>query len=118
MRRFSRSHEWIELKGKTGIVGITDYAQKELGEIVYVQLPKVGQSVNAGQEVCVLESTKAAADVYSPVSGKIVLVNEALAKEPQQINQSGAWLFQIELSDLKEYDSLLSEADYKKLISG
>src|SRR5579863_8004988 len=115
-KRFTKSHEWIELDGHKGTVGITNYAQKELGEIVYAQLPQVGQSVVLGGEVCVLESTKAAADVYSPVSGKITAVNEAVAQKPQLINQaaeSSAWLFRIELSDPKETSHLLSKADYE-----
>jgi glycine cleavage system H protein len=118
-RRFTKSHEWLELDGGHGTVGITQYAQKELGEIVYAGLPKVGQSVQAGAQICVLESTKAAADVYSPVSGKITAVNEAVTQNPQLINQapeSTAWLFRIELSDPKEAKDLLSKADYERLI--
>ena len=118
-RRFTKSHEWIELEGSHGLVGITQYAQKELGEIVYAQLPKVGQSIHAGGEICVLESTKAAADVYSPVSGKITAVNESVSAHPQLINQSPeskAWLFKIDLSDPKEVNALLSKADYENLI--
>ena len=80
--RFTESHEWLQLKGNVGTVGITDYAQRELGEIVFIELPKVGHKVKAGQETCVLESTKAAADVYAPVSGKIIAVNEDLRKNP------------------------------------
>ncbi len=118
---FSKSHEWIEVVGKIGIVGITQYAQKELGEIVYVQLPNVESTVKAGQEICVLESTKAAADVYSPVSGKVVAVNEAVMKEPELINrfpETRSWLFKIEISHLEELESLLSLLDYEKLVSG
>jgi glycine cleavage system H protein len=118
-RRYTKSHEWIELDGSHGTVGITQYAQKELGEIVYAQLPTVGQSIHAGGEICVLESTKAAADVYCPVSGKITAVNESVASHPQLINQSPeakAWLFRIELSNPKEASALLSKADYESLI--
>lgn len=118
-RGFTKSHEWLEVKGVTGVVGITHFAQKELGEIVYVQLPKIGQSVQSGQEICVLESTKAAADVYSPVSGKVIAVNEEVAKSPQLLNrepETSAWLFKIELSNPQEFDSLLSKAEYEKLI--
>jgi glycine cleavage system H protein len=117
---FSKSHEWIEVNDKVGTVGITYYAQRELGEIVYVQLPKVGYTVKAGQEICVLESTKAAADVYSPVSGKVTAVNEAVVKEPELINrfpETQSWLFKIELSNPKELEGLLSFFDYEKLLS-
>src|ERR1700733_8978081 len=98
-KKFSKSHEWIEIKGSTGTVGITNYAQKELGEIVYAELPKVGQLLRAGEEACVLESTKAAADVYSPLSGTVIAVNESVVKSPQTLNrdpESSAWLFKIE----------------------
>ena len=119
-KRFTKSHEWIEEQSRHGTVGITHYAQEELGEIVYAQLPKVGVTVHAGQEVCVLESTKAAADVYSPVSGKITAVNEAVATRPQLINEApeaGGWLYRIELSDEKEMQALLSKADYEKMVN-
>jgi glycine cleavage system H protein len=118
MKYFTESHEWIQIKGKVGTVGITHHAQNELGEIVFIELPKVGQHVKAGQEVCVLESTKAASDVYSPVSGKIIAVNDKLRETPSQINQAAettAWLFEIEISHPKEIDHLLSEQRYKGL---
>lgn len=116
---YTKSHEWIRVEGKTGTVGITDYAQKELGEIVYAQLPQVGQTVVAGGEVCVLESTKAAADVYTPVSGRITAVNEAILRQPSLLNQfaeSTAWLLRIELSNPDELKQLLSKSDYEKLV--
>ena len=115
--RYTESHEWIQLKGNVGTVGITDYAQRELGEIVYIELPKVGQKVKAGQETCVLESTKAAADIYAPVSGKIVAINEEIKADPSSINKTAqaTWLFQIELTDTRELDHLMSLAQYKTL---
>lgn len=115
---FTATHEWIHLEGSVGTVGITDYAQKELGEIVFIELPKVGQKVKAGQEVSVLESTKAAADAYVPVSGKIVAVNESLRSTPSAINhhpETSGWLFKIELTNPKELDRLLTPAQYKTL---
>ncbi len=118
--RFSETHEWIHLEGSLGTVGITDFAQKELGEIVYVELPKIGQKVKAGSEICVLESTKAAADVYAPVTGKITAVNEGLRKIPSAINQyaeTGGWLFKIQLDDPKELNRLMSRSDYLSKIS-
>lgn len=120
MMRFTASHEWLQLKGNVGTVGITDHAQKELGEIVYIELPKVGQKIQVGQEISVLESTKAAADVYAPVSGTIIAINEALRTTPSIINQapeSNGWLCQIEMSNSKELDPLLTHAQYKAITS-
>lgn len=117
--RYTQSHEWVRLEGTHATVGITNYAQKELGEIVYLQLPKMGQKVKKGEEICVLESTKAAADVYAPVSGKITAVNEALASQTTEINknaESAGWLFKIEMDHPQEYDQLLSASEYHKLI--
>ncbi len=118
-KKYTKSHEWVQVDGTHATVGITKYAEKELGEIVYAQLPKIGQSVQAGQDVCVLESTKAAADIYSPVSGKVTQVNEAVSSKPQLLNQDpegAAWLFQLELADPKEAGGLLSKAEYEQLI--
>jgi glycine cleavage system H protein len=118
---YTKSHEWIQVVGNIGTVGVTHYAQRELGEIVYIQLPKVGYLANAGTEICVLESTKAAADVYSPVSGKVIAVNESIVKEPELINrfpETSSWLFKIELPNPKELEGLLSLFDYEKLVAG
>jgi glycine cleavage system H protein len=115
MKKYSESHEWIELEGNVGTVGVTDYAQKELGDIVYVELPKVDREVTKGNEVVVLESTKAAADVYTPVSGKILAVNTELLTEAQKVNQSPeneGWLFKIELTDPEELSGLMSLEEY------
>lgn len=117
---YTDSHEWIALDGAMGTVGITEYAQKELGVIVYIDLPKIGQELNAGQEACVLESTKAAVDVYSPVSGKVVAVNEALRKDPASlkgVSQESGWLFRIELSQPSECELLLTLSQYQALHS-
>ena len=117
--KFTPSHEWIRIEGKIGIVGLTGYAQKELGEIVHIELPKIGSITKAGDEVCVLKSTKSATDIYSPVSGKIVAVNQALKSSPNQINhlpETDGWLYRIELSSLKETDRLLSQSQYDDLI--
>jgi len=94
------SHEWLERKGNIGTVGITDAAQKELGEIVFIQLPKVGQKLKKGEEAAVLESTKAAVDVYSPAAGKVIEINEKVRATPGLVNQSAessGWLFRLEL---------------------
>lgn len=117
--RFTASHEWIVVKGNVGTVGISDHAQRELGEIVYIELPAVGQHLSAGEPACVLESTKAAADVYAPVSGTVVAVNEALKTAPGKINQSAegdGWLFQIALKQPTELASLLTSPQYHSLV--
>lgn len=117
---FTESHEWIQVEGSCGTVGISSYAQKELGEIVAIELPKVGSLVQAGDEVCVLESTKAAADIYSPVSGRILSINENLVKNPHALNiepELRGWLFRIELSNPSEVERLLTASSYEDLIS-
>ncbi len=117
--RYTESHEWVLCKGNIATIGITPYAQKELGEIVYVELPPLGKIVRAKEEMCVLESTKAAVDIYAPVSGKVVAVNDLLKKTPTLINQKAekeGWLFQIECANLKELDSLMSEKEYRSLV--
>lgn len=120
--KYVESHEWIEMETlDIGRVGITNYAQKELGDIVYVELPAIGKSVNAGQEVAVLESTKAAADVYSPVTGLIVAVNPLLQGEPELINHSPeekGWLYKIQLTNLAEMDLLMDFEAYKAMFNG
>jgi glycine cleavage system H protein len=116
--RYTQSHEWIAVDGNIGTVGITEYAQNELGDIVYIDLPKVGTDVKAGQEACVLESTKAAVDVYSPVSGKVIAVNESLRQAPASLKGASSqmgWLFKIQISDSAELDRLFSESQYKSL---
>ena|SRR3990167_5473813 len=117
--KYTDSHEWIAISGASaGKVGITAYAQKELGEIVYIELPKVGQTVKAGDAVCVLESTKAATDVYAPLSGTVGAVNEVLVKNPHALNddpEGAGWLFQIQLSHPKEQSRLLSAEEYRSL---
>lgn len=116
--KFTESHEWIEVASDNdvGAVGVSDYAQKELGEIVYVELPIVGKTVKAGAEVAVLESTKAAADIYAPVSGTIVAVNEKLKDSSDLINRSPekeGWIFKIKMSNRAEYNKLLDAESYR-----
>lgn len=118
--KYTDSHEWIRLEGNLGTVGISSHAQKELGEIVYVELPEVGQEVNAEGEVAVLESTKAAADIYAPVSGTITKVNTALKEDISLVNtdpESTGWLFEIEIKDPSELTALLDGEAYQNLIS-
>lgn len=108
--RYTESHEWISLDGHIGTVGITRHAQKELGGVVYVELPQIGRLLRRGEEACVLESTKAAVDIYAPVSGKIIAVNDSLRQDPSLVNKAAekeGWLFRIELSHIAEWEQLL-----------
>ncbi len=114
--RYTKEHEWILVEGDTGTVGITDHAQKELGDIVYVDLPKPGAAVEAGKALGSVESVKAVSDIYSPVSGEVVAVNELLATAPEKLNadpHGEAWLVRIRLSNPAELDGLMSAADYQ-----
>lgn len=118
--KYTDSHEWIKAEHGIGVVGVSDHAQKELGDVVYVELPQVGKEVKAGQEAAVLESTKAAADVYSPVSGTIVEVNLDLNSEAGLVNHSPedkGWLFKVKLSAPQEMDALMQLEDYIKKIN-
>lgn len=119
--KFTDTHEWIEVDNGVGTVGVSDHAQKELGDIVYVELPQVGKEVRAGQEAAVLESTKAAADVYSPASGVITEVNNDLTNRSELVNQSpqkNGWIYKIKLTNAGELDSLQDEAAYLSKIAG
>ena len=117
--RYTREHEWISVDGKVGTIGITDYAQNSLGDIVYVDVPKVGDSVTANQTFGSVESVKAVSDLYSPVSGTVTEVNETLAKEPDKINAAPheTLIIKVELSNPGEYDSLLDAAAYEAFIA-
>ncbi|AIT08948.1 glycine cleavage system protein H [Candidatus Francisella endociliophora] len=113
---YTETNEWVDVKNNVARVGIDDYSQNEFGEIVYVDLPKVGQEYKKDDEACVIESVKTASDIYSPLSGKITKVNEALLDNPKLINQAcytDGWLFEIEISDAKEVNDLLSPEDYR-----
>ncbi len=117
--QYTREHEWIERAGKQGTVGITDYAQNSLGDIVFVDAPKVGDSVKKGEVFGSVESVKAVSDLYSPVSGTVTETNEALKDSPEKLNTEphSAWIIKVELSDPSEVDSLLSAADYESFIA-
>ena len=116
--KYTKEHEWIELSGNEGKVGITDYAQNSLGDIVFVDLPKVGSSVEKGKVFGSVESVKAVSDLYSPVTGTVVEVNEELATAPEKINTDAhaAWILKVEMTDPSEVDQLLSAADYEKFV--
>lgn len=117
--RYTREHEWIELDGAIGTIGITDYAQNSLGDIVYVDVPKVGDSVTANATFGSVESVKAVSDLYSPVSGTVTATNEELKNAPDKINESAhtTWIIKVELSNPAEFDSLLDTAAYEAFIS-
>ena len=116
--KYTKEHEWIELKGKEGTVGITDYAQNSLGDIVFVDLPKVGSSVKKGEVFGSVESVKAVSDLYSPVSGKVTAVNEELTSAPEKINSNAhsAWIMKVEISDPAEANDLLAKDAYETYI--
>ena len=115
--RYTEDHEWIRLDGDTATVGITHHAQEQLGDIVFVELPETGQSLSKGDEAGVVESVKAASEVYAPVDGEIVEVNEALGDEPAKVNSDPTgegWFFKITLADKSQFEALMDEAAYKQ----
>jgi glycine cleavage system H protein len=118
--RYTKEHEWLNVEGSQATLGITDYAQQELGDVVFVQLPKVGAQVKAGQSFGTVESVKAVSDLYSPVSGEVTEINSALADAPEKINQDphgAAWLLKIRLADPKETAGLMDAAAYQAYIA-
>src|SRR5215204_4904335 len=117
--RYTKEHEWVAPDGARGRVGITDFAQDALGDVVFVQLPDVGANVSAMSSIAEVESTKSVSDIYAPVSGTIVEVNAALESNPEQLNQDpygDGWIFVIEMSDAAQVDSLLDAAAYRRLV--
>jgi glycine cleavage system H protein len=117
--RYTKEHEWIKVDGNIGTIGITDYAQNSLGDIVFVDLPKVGDAVEAAKSFGSVESVKAVSDLFAPVSGKVTAINEELKDAPEKINADAntTWLLKIELADAKQVDGLLTAADYEKFTS-
>jgi glycine cleavage system H protein len=121
MLRFTEDHEWVRHEGDLVVVGITDYAQTQLGDVVYVELPAVGKKVEKGGETAVVESVKAASEVYAPIAGEVVEVNEELAGEPAKVNQDpmgGGWFMKLRPANLAELDGLMDEAKYKAYVEG
>ncbi|HVH89469.1 MAG TPA: glycine cleavage system protein GcvH [Terriglobales bacterium] len=116
--RYTREHEWINLDGNQATIGITDYAQNSLGDIVFVELPKVGDELTAGKTFGSVESVKAVSDLYAPASGKVVAINEELATAPEKINSDAhkAWMIRIQLANTGELNKLLSSEDYEKFV--
>ena len=117
--KYTKEHEWIDVDGKFGAVGITDYAQNSLGDIVFVDLPKVGDKIEAGKSFGSVESVKAVSDLFAPVSGTVTAVNEELKDAPERINSDAntTWMLKVELADAKQLDGLLTAADYEKFTS-
>lgn len=118
---YAKSHEWLRLDGENGTVGITDHAQEELTDVVYVELPQVGAQIVAGQQICVVESVKAASDIYSPVSGTVTSVNEALSANPALINTDPygeGWIYRVKIEAGEEIEELLSPVQYREQIGG
>ena len=118
-RKYTKEHEWIQVSGSSGVVGITDYAQESLGDIVFVELPKVGAELAAGKTFGTVESVKAVSDLYAPASGSVTEVNGGLATEPEKVNKDphGSWMVKVTLKNPKELDALMSAADYEKFVA-
>jgi len=119
--RYSREHEWVRVTGNVARVGITDFAQDSLGDVVFVQLPDVGLDVVAGASISEIESTKSVSDVYVPVSGVVAGVNEALVEQPELVNQDpygAGWMFDVDLADTGEIDGLMDASAYRELTAG
>ena len=117
--KYTESHEWLKVQEDTVIIGITDHAQAELTDIVFVELPEVGKEIKKGEELCVVESVKSVSEIYSPISGNVVDVNKKLDDSPEIINESpynDGWLVELEVKDKSELDSLLDAASYKKIL--
>jgi glycine cleavage system H protein len=117
--RYTKEHEWIDLQGDTGTIGITDYAQHELGDVVFVELPKVGTKLMAGKPLGTVESVKAVSEIYSPVSGEVTAINETLGDSPEKINtdpQGAAWLIKLKVANPSEVSALMDAAAYQKYV--
>jgi glycine cleavage system H protein len=117
--RYSRDHEWVRLDGDTATIGISSYAAEQLGDVVFVELPEIGKAVDKGAEAAVVESVKAASEVYAPVAGEVVEVNQALTDAPQTVNESpesDGWFLKLRVADKAEFDELMSAEAYKEYL--
>ena len=115
--KYTKEHEWVRMEGETAVIGITDHAAEQLGDVVFVELPNVGQSFGEGDDMAVVESVKAASDVYAPISGEVVDVNGAIVDEPAKVNDDpsgAAWFVKIKPSDPGQFEALMDEAAYKE----
>ena len=119
-KKFSKKHEWVSLEGDVATIGITKHATEMLGDIVFVEVPQKGKQVEQNGQAAVVESTKAASDVFSPISGEIIESNESIVSDPSSVNtdpENNAWFFKIKVSNKSEIDSLMNKADYEKFVS-
>lgn len=119
MLKFTRDHEWLRVDGDVATVGITMHAAEQLGDLVFVQLPEIGTTLAAGQEAAVVESVKSASDVYAPIAGEVVEINEAIVNDPSIVNadpEHSGWLYKLKLADSEALDDLMDESAYKKII--
>jgi len=119
--KFTKDHEWIRVEGTSAVVGITDYAQTQLGDVVYVELPEVGRKLEKGKEAAVVESVKAASEVYAPISGEVTATNSEIAGEPAKVNADAmgkGWFFKMTIGNAKELDGLMDETQYKSYVEG
>ncbi|WP_449232362.1 glycine cleavage system protein GcvH [Azospirillum doebereinerae] len=118
--KYTKDHEWVRVEGDVATVGVSDFAQHQLGDVVFVELPDVGRTLEKGKEAAVVESVKAASDVFAPVSGEVIEVNHDLENEPARVNtgaQTEGWFFKLRLSDPSELDGLMDEAAYKAFVA-
>ena len=118
-KKFTEDHEWVSIDGNIATVGISNHAQESLGDIVFIELPVIGKTVKAKEEICVIESVKAASDIYSPLDGEIIEVNNSLENEPSIINQeaeNNGWIFKIKLAEQSQYEELMNYEDYQKFL--
>jgi glycine cleavage system H protein len=119
--RYTKDHEWVEAKGDEAVIGVTDYAQNHLGDVVYIEMPAVGSKLSVHQVIGNIESVKAVSEVYSPVSGEVTAVNEGLNSSPELVNQDPhgrGWIIRLRMSDRSEYDSLMNALEYEKYVEG
>lgn len=117
--KFTKDHEWVRLEGTEAVIGITNYAQEQLGDVVYVELPAIGRRIEKGKEAAVVESAKAASEVYAPVSGEVTAINDALNDDPARVNsdaQGEGWFFKMKLADTAELGDLMDETAYRKFV--
>jgi glycine cleavage system H protein len=117
--RYTKEHEWVRLEGRTATVGISNYAQEQLGDVVFVELPDIGKTLAKGDEAAVVESVKAASEIYSPMSGEVIEVNEALDGDPGKVNtdaEGEAWFLKLKVVDDSEFDDLMDEIEYKEFL--
>jgi glycine cleavage system H protein len=118
--KFTRDHEWIRIEGETAVVGITDYAQQQLGDVVFVELPDVGKALERGKDAAVVESVKAASEVFAPVDGEVTEINKLLQDQPDTVNsdpQGDGWFFKVKLADIAQLDALMNETEYHTMIA-